>query len=211
MSTDRQPLSRAAIVAAAITVIDRDGLERLSMRRLGNELGYEAMALYKHVADKAALLDAVIEAAYAEMTPPDPSDPWDDRIRHAARELRRVALRHPELLIAMITSPPACPAVHTRIDGILEALDESGLGADDVVRSFRLFVNLTSGALLSETTAVRQQTGPLDNQVAVDECRALAEFGAALASCDFDVEFDDTVETFIRLSQLNGSTTRRPA
>lgn len=199
MSSDREPLSLTAIVASATTLIDRDGLDRLSMRRLGTELGYEAMALYKHVAGKAALLDAVVESAYGEMTPPDPSAPWDDRLRHAASELRRVALRHPELLVAMITSPPASTAVLTRIDEVLDALDESGLDADGVVRSFRLFVILTSGALLSETTAAKQaDTGDVN----IDECRALATYGDALASCDFAIEFEHTIETFVRLTQL---------
>ncbi len=72
------------ITQAAMKLIDSEGLEKLSMRKLGSALGYEAMALYKHVADKQAVIDATVAAAFDEMTLPDPSQSWQRRLRHAA-------------------------------------------------------------------------------------------------------------------------------
>lgn len=191
----------AAITAAAIELIDRDGLDRLSMRRLGTELGYEAMALYKHVADKSALLDAVVEQVYAEMTTPDPAIAWQDRIRTSAWELRRVAQLHPHLFIRMVTEPPATPAVLERIDAILAALRDSGADDASVVHHFFLFVNMTSGALLAETNDLTAGDEPAifdgDPADGAAECRALAHFGERLAQCDFDAEYERIVDVFL--------------
>lgn len=203
MDTSRTPLSKPAIAAAALHLIDRDGLDQLSMRRIGGELGYEAMALYKHVADKAALLDAVVEMAYDEMTRPDADAEWTSKLRQSADELRRAAQRHPALFTRMVTTPPATNAVLGRIDSILTALTESGLSDEAIVGHFHLFVNMTAGALLAEAASLEQATtGSLDTQAPPEECRALVEFGDALANCDFDTTFDRTVDSFIRLVRL---------
>jgi AcrR family transcriptional regulator len=66
----REPLTRRRIVEAALRLVDEDGLEALTMRRLGTELGFEAMPLYRHFPNKAALLDYLIEAVWAEMELP---------------------------------------------------------------------------------------------------------------------------------------------
>src|SRR3954468_4373196 len=71
-TTRRKPLSRERIVAAALEVVDEQGIEALSMRKLGQTLGYEAMSLYNHVANKDDLLDGILDLVLAEMDPPDP-------------------------------------------------------------------------------------------------------------------------------------------
>ena len=81
----RKPLSRKRIVKAALRMIDKDGLDGLSMRRLGQALGVEAMALYHHFANKGALLDAVLEELIAEAKlPPRDSMPPLERLRSFA-------------------------------------------------------------------------------------------------------------------------------
>lgn len=202
----RQPLSVEAITAAAVELIDRDGLEKLSMRKLGAELGYEAMALYKHVADKQAVIDAAVGAVFDEMSLPDAAEPWQRRLRHSAEELRATALRHPHLLIPMTTSPPPSPAVIERIDAILSALRDSGATDDDVVHHFWMFVNATTGALVAE---VRSLTADASTSVGtaldadaisrIEECRAMREFGPALAACDFAAEYDRLIDTLVSL------------
>ena len=85
----RLPLSRAAIVAAAVAVADRDGLDRLSMRRLGRHFGVEAMSLYNHIPNKAALLDAMVDEALDAI--PVPTDPdWRTGLRGRCLAQRRV-------------------------------------------------------------------------------------------------------------------------
>src|SRR5579859_2856148 len=77
-------LSTAAIVAAAIGLLDRDGADALTMRRLGAELGVEAMSLYRHVAGRRALLDAIADGLAAEIEPHDGSGDWADALRATA-------------------------------------------------------------------------------------------------------------------------------
>lgn len=202
---ERAPLTLSAITAAALALIDSDGLDRLSMRRLGASLGFEAMALYKHVADKAALLDAVVDAVYEEMGLPDPSKPWADRLRHSAHELRSVAQRHPHLFVKLVTDPPGSAAVLLRVDSILSALRDSGADDDAVVHHFWHFINVTSGALLAESTALARNTDPVFDDTTAEvlaECRALAHFGDQLAACDFELEFERTIETFISIVSI---------
>lgn len=204
-SETRTPLSTASITRAAMELIDRDGLEQLSMRKLGAALGYEAMALYKHVADKQAVIDAAVAAAFDEIVLPDPSTAWQERLRSIARELRHAALRHPHLLVPMMTSPPPTPAVIERIDAILVALRDSGASDEQVTHHFWLFVNATTGALVAEARSLVSrpmdsvELDGLDDEAAarIDECRAMSHFGAALAACDFGAEYERLLDAII--------------
>lgn len=184
----REPLSVPRIVAAARARIDADGLESLSMRKLGADLGVEAMALYKHVPDKDALVRLVVASVYEEMDVADPSLPWDERLRHAAAELRRAALAHPHLMRLVVTEPPATPAVQRRVDGVLGALLDATGDESVAVRHFWVFVAYVSGALLAETAAMATPDG---GAVALDTaaCPVLASLGPRLAACDFAAEY----------------------
>src|SRR5260221_11987060 len=73
----RAPLTRSRIAEAALAIVDRDGLDALSMRRLGAELGVEGMAIYRHFPNKAAVLAGVVDALLSELVIPPPSRvPW---------------------------------------------------------------------------------------------------------------------------------------
>jgi AcrR family transcriptional regulator len=87
------PLSRTTIVAAAVAVADRDGLEKVSMRRLGDQLGVEAMSLYNHVPSKAALLDAMVDTVLGEITVPTDGD-WRTGLHGRCVGQRRVFHAH---------------------------------------------------------------------------------------------------------------------
>ncbi len=96
------PLTRGAIVDAALAVVDAHGLEGLTMRRLGAALGVEAMALYHHFASKGALLDAVQERLLDEVElPPRGALPPLDRLRAIVTSWRAVAVRHPPAFILL--------------------------------------------------------------------------------------------------------------
>ncbi len=183
----REPLSVTRIVDAARRRIDAEGLDALSMRKLGADLGVEAMALYKHVPDKDALVRHVVASVYEEMEVADASLPWDVRLRHAADELRRAALAHPHLMRLVVTEPPATPAVQRRIDSVLAALLDATGDEAVAVRHFWVFVAYVSGALLAETAAMVT----VDGEVAaldVAQCPVLATLGPRLAQCDFATE-----------------------
>ena len=82
-------LSTESILDAALALLDREGAEALTMRRLGGELGVEAMSLYRHVADRAALLEALADRLAAEIEPRDGASDWADALRGFAGDLRR--------------------------------------------------------------------------------------------------------------------------
>src|SRR5438105_14591638 len=103
-SRRRTTLSRERIAAAAVAVIDGEGLDALSMRRLGAELGVEAMSLYRHFPSKAALLEAVVGRLLAELLLPVPGIvPWQESFRTLARDYRRLLLRHPNAIPLLAT------------------------------------------------------------------------------------------------------------
>ena len=88
-------LSRDRILAAAVRLADRDGIESLSMRRLGQDLGVDPMSLYNHVRDKEDLLDGVVDVVVGEIQPADVDTDWKSSLRETILNARRTLLRHP--------------------------------------------------------------------------------------------------------------------
>ena len=105
----KQRLSRELVLAKALEVVDADGLEALTMRRLGQELGRDPMSLYRHAENRAALLDGVTELVLNELTihPQDPD--WKAQLRQIAHDLRRLALQHPNVVPLLVTRPLSTP------------------------------------------------------------------------------------------------------
>src|ERR1700704_5080540 len=91
----RLPLSRERILGAALTLADTSGIESLSMRRLGHALGFEAMSLYNHVANKDEVLDGILDLVLSESEPPSPAGDWDAAIRTSAISVHEALRRHP--------------------------------------------------------------------------------------------------------------------
>lgn len=88
-------LDRSAVISAAITLADDEGLERVTLRRLGARLSVTAMALYRHVPGKDALLDGMADALYGRIELPPGETAWQDRLAQIARSTRDVLLAHP--------------------------------------------------------------------------------------------------------------------
>jgi AcrR family transcriptional regulator len=129
--TTRRPLSRERVIHAAMAVADRDGIAGVSMRRIGQELGVEAMSLYNHVAGKEALLDAMVDqlaaevnAAVAALDTPDPATDWRGALRGRALAAREVMLRHrwaPSVLQTRTTMSLDIVRYYDGVVGILRA------------------------------------------------------------------------------------------
>ncbi len=200
----RRPLTPERVVAAALRLIDRDGVEALSMRRLGAALRVEAMSLYKHVPDKAALLDAVAARVLAGLEPADPREPWEARLRHVAHEFRRAALAHPHVFPLLATRVPTLPEAFAPIEAMLGALRDAGLGDARLLAHFWAFLAYLTGALLAETAA---RTGAGSAALTVPESLDPAPFpelrrlARALAACDFATEFARGLELAIESVQ----------
>src|SRR5689334_24568766 len=109
-TTRRQPLSRERILAAALEVADEQGIEALSMRKLGQSLGYEAMSLYNHVENKDDVLNGILDLVLAETEPPVSGGDWRESVRASSLSVHRALRRHPwaaELLMSPSRIRPA--------------------------------------------------------------------------------------------------------
>ena len=124
----RAPLSRDAIVDAALRVIDREGLDAASMRRVAQELGTAPSALYWHVRNKDELLQLALDRVIGEIELPllDPGN-WQEQLKQLAREMRRVLTRHGDLARVTLGSIPASPNALVVIEWAHALLRGAGL------------------------------------------------------------------------------------
>ncbi len=97
-SPARERLTRDRVVAAAMHIMDAEGLDAVTMRRIAREVGVEAMSLYHHVRDKEDLLDGICAMVMREFRYPDEDRPWIEVARDGAREWRRVLREHPNVI-----------------------------------------------------------------------------------------------------------------
>ncbi|MGB7981400.1 MAG: TetR/AcrR family transcriptional regulator C-terminal domain-containing protein [Candidatus Nanopelagicales bacterium] len=150
------PLSRALVVAAALEIVDRDGVAGLSMRRLGTAVGRDPMTLYRYAANKAALLDGVAELVLEQLEVDTDDDDWESQLRTVARTYRALALAHPQVVPLLVTRPLATPlALRPRgtlrpLEAILELLTRAGFSIVDALYVYRSFFGFLHGHVLNE-------------------------------------------------------------
>jgi TetR/AcrR family transcriptional regulator, tetracycline repressor protein len=133
----RFPLSRRRILHAALRLVDTEGLDALSMRRLAAELQVTPRALYHYVNDKEDLLHGVGDAVLSELRPPPPhTQPWTSRIMWTMVELRRVLGAHPNVVPLFATRTMSLPAVARTAAVVMGALRQAGFDDQTTVRSF---------------------------------------------------------------------------
>jgi AcrR family transcriptional regulator len=148
----RDPISREAIVSAAIELLDREGLAALSMRRLAEELGTGAASLYWHVGSKDGLLDLVLDQIIGEQQVPEP-DPgrWQEQIKEVARAQRAISLRHPYVVRISIGRIPMGPNALRYSEGVLAILRAGGLPPRLAVQGYLLLIAVVNGFTVDET------------------------------------------------------------
>lgn len=141
----REPLSRKRILRAALDYIDEHGLDQLSMHKLGATLDARGMSLYNHVANRADMLDGVVEMLWGEIEAASaPGADWRENYRSFARAIRDVLLRHPRA-VPLIPSRPVMPAASLRaVRAQVEAAVESGV---DQAEAYALLRTVTSYAM----------------------------------------------------------------
>jgi AcrR family transcriptional regulator len=127
----RVPLSRERVLRAALDLADRDGIEALSMRRLGQELGVEAMSLYNHVANKDDILAGLVDIVVGEIDLPSRSAGWKSAMRHSAISAHDILLRH-RWACALINSATGDvgPARRRYMDAVLGCLRDGGFSVE---------------------------------------------------------------------------------
>lgn len=193
----RAGLTQARIVAAALALAEERGADALTMRAVARRLGVDPMALYRHVADKAALLGAMCDATIAALTPLDPAGPWESQIRRMVDELRAQLLARPALVPVLLGAPstPAATAVAHRAVALLvhAGLDErraaAAFGAIFSYAMGAIAIELAEpppaadeGALRAGTAALLGESEPehLDTAVALMQSPGFVEDGLDL-------------------------------
>jgi AcrR family transcriptional regulator len=158
---DRE-LSHESIRSAALRLIDDDGLDAFSMRKLGAELGCEGMALYWYFPSKDALLDAVVDKLMTsvEIGERHPGGDWVGALRDVANEYRRIAHEHPRAFPLLATRRFASEGTYTFLEELFELARARGIDDPTIARFYRVVSSYCNGFALNELAAPRGQQDP---------------------------------------------------
>jgi AcrR family transcriptional regulator len=214
----RARLSRGRIVDEALRVVDEDGLQALSMRRLGSELGVEAMSLYRYVSGREDLLEALVShltdgLRRTPQTPVRIEDGWQAYIQWLAHEVREVAHAHPQLFPLIATRHPAAPWLRPPlrsldvVEDFLSALTEHGFRDEAAAATYRTFCSFLIGHLLLEASQMGASTVPgepldegdesSDSDLALDEFPTIGRLEPLLSQDRSDEEFESSLEELL--------------
>jgi len=191
-STRRDPLTRDRVLRAAVDVVDREGIEALSMRRLGQELGVEAMSLYRYVPSKADLLDGIHETILAEVVVPKGTREWITTARKYARAFRNALVAHPNALSLFATRPAVTSASLRHVEAGLALLLRAGFDIGDAMSAYQVLVAFVVGHSLSSHAPTREDehSAPDYGDLEPSEFPALLEAAGQLENRDLDKEFE---------------------
>ncbi len=173
-ASGRSALSREQIITTAIQFVDEHGLSSLSMRRLGKELGVEAMSLYRHVNGREDLLEGIIDrmVAQVQLSPNEqqlgPTDGWQSYLQWLAHGVRALAREHPKVFPLIATRHPAAPWLRPPlrsldvVEDFLAMLMSRGFSDVRAVMAYRAFSSFLLGHLLLEASLLGAQTSPAE-------------------------------------------------
>ncbi len=218
-------LSREGILEAAIDFIDRDGLDRLTMRRLGAACGVEAMALYRYVHSRGDLLtgvvDHLVDRLYDDqLAARRQEDGWQDYLIRLAHGVRRIALDHPQVFPLLATAAPEAPWVRPPLrslrwmESFLDTLISYGFTDRTAVAAYRSYTTFLVGQLLLEVSTHGAELSPeealLDNErpeVDLSDYPHLQRLHRSLSEDRSTAEFEEMLEAI--LDRLELLTARR--
>lgn len=196
--TTRLPLDRQRVLRAAMELADDEGIDALSMRRLGQRLGVEAMSLYNHVANKDEVLAGIVDIVVGDIEVKKSGASWQESMRSRAISMRKVFARHPWALGLLESRRSLGPAALRYCDSVLGVLRQAGFSTVTALRAFSVLdsyaygysiqeKNLPSGA---ETTT--QATEQFLAELPGEEYPHLAEVAAHVmrSGLDFSREFE---------------------
>jgi AcrR family transcriptional regulator len=147
---NRRPLTRQRVLGVALALADRGGVGALSMRKLADELGVEAMSLYHHVANKDDILDGIVDLVFAEIEVPSPAGDWRTAMRERAISARDVLLRHRWAFGLMESRSTPGPATLRHHDAVLGALRNAGFSVALAAQAFSVLDSYIYGFVLQE-------------------------------------------------------------
>ncbi len=208
----RVPLNRERVLAAAIELADREGIDALSMRRLGQELSVEAMALYNHVANKDDLLNGMVDAVVGEIDVTDGGGgDWKAAARDRILSARRVMRRHPWASAVIASRKDASPAVMRYMDRMGGIMLAGGFSADLLHHAFHtlgsrvlgftqeLFDDSSAESMTPEVQElmIRQMSAEFPNITEILKQVAHDETSVVGSGCDDQFEFEFAVDVIL--------------
>ncbi len=206
----QEPLTRERILEAALRVVDGEGMEALSMRRLAAELGVNPMSIYHHLPGKGAVVSGLVGLVFSGMrVPPSEGLPWRGRVRAYARAHREVVRSHPNLALRIVSDAAAVSeAVLLGGEPLYAALEDAGLPPARIVRAADSVVDFVHGFALGEASNLSGEfdvgselLARLEEQPA-GEVPALRRVFGALgeegARYDFDAGFEAGLDILIK-------------
>ncbi len=196
-------LSREAILTAALRIVDDEGIDALTMRRLASTLGVNPMSLYHHLPNKAAVLAGLAELVFTDLEQPDPGEavPWQEQLQDAARAYRNALRAHPNLALQVLSDTSAVSdVVVVVVEPFYRALDRAGLSPRQIFGSVNTLVDFIHGFALGEAS-VRADTFDLAPDLltrvqglpvgkAPTLARVVGELGPEGLAYDFDSGFE---------------------
>ena len=222
----KRSLDRDTIVRAALGFIDRHGAQGLTMRGLGQDLGVEAMALYRYVTGREDLLEAVVkmllEGLHQDLDE-QLSETWQGYLQTLAHAVRRIAVDHPAAFPLVATRHPAAPWLRPPlrslelVDAFLSTLSHHGFTDEQVVDAYRSFTSFLLGQLLLESAMRGAETSPVDvpldegnaqipnedGQVDLRSSSNVARLRPLLSEDRSQEEFETTLETLLDRLELS--------
>ena len=148
----RTPLSRERVLRAAVAFADEHGIQALTMRKLGDEVGVEAMSLYNHVANKDQLLDGMVDLVFEEIGVPTAGAHWKEAMRHRAVSAREALSRHRWAIGLMESRTSPGPGTLRHHDAVLRCLREAGFSVGMAGHAFSLLDSYIYGFALQEAS-----------------------------------------------------------
>ena len=217
----RAQLTREQVLTTAIELADRDGIESISMRKLAQELGVEAMSLYTHVRSKDDLLDGMVDAVISTIPVDADAADWRTSLRRMALGARGVMLRHPWAPRTVETRATPGPAGIAYVNAVLGILREGGFSIAQAHHA----LHILGSRLLGFTQSIFDDSADPDAEAAaslpdefaaafpyVAEMAAAVAHGGALGPCDDDGEFEFALDFMLDgLHRLRHSRPTRPA
>src|SRR3984957_1369458 len=219
-------ITRELVLATALELIDRDGADALSMRRLGAALGRDPMILYRNAPDKAALLDGVVETVLAQLKVDAAEPDRTAQLRAVARGYRALALAHPNVVPLLVARPLAPPlALRPRgtlrpLEDVLELLTRAGFSGPDALHIYRALFGFLNGHVLNELQEIVENPDETDDllrlglhRLPIGQFPLLRGLAHALASYDGAAELERGLDILLTglATTLSPTVAGRPA
>jgi AcrR family transcriptional regulator len=201
---ERKPLTRDAIVEAALALLERDGLQALSMRRLAQELGTGAASLYWHVGDKEELLSLMLDriVGESEVIEPDPEH-WQEQVKEMLRATRRLMQRRRDAAQLSLGRIPAGPSSLPVMERTLAVLAAAGLPARVISYAADMFALYVGGFAYEESLRLPQQgdaaaLGEYFRSLPAERFPTLVALAGDLTAGDADERFEFAIDLLVK-------------